>query len=327
MHVAPRAPGAAVRPQAVLVLRDSAVERVVPIQRDLADAPLRLQAGRSEGRIAGLRRAANLEYRREAVEVSGADADASVKHRVCPQRSPCAGTAGPQSGTAVSHLGSVVVRAGHNVPDATGRAVLGIQPAVVVPGAVVEIAVVVGDLVAVQPVDGHAGPGGAGVVAGVDAGGAAEDVEVGAVGAHRLDAGIDAALHEGVVGGDVRETAVRPRVGDDQQAEPVARAEARGLERPVRGDDSGGLRLRALRGAENQRQRGGKQKERGEEEAPAPCGAGGARVSSGALALWRLIIPARGTGTVNILVERPARPCAGPPGSSCAAGGGAMAFT
>ena len=52
---------------------------------------------------------------------------------------------------------------------------------------------------------------------------------------------------------------------------------------------------------------------------------GSARLGSARLGSARLlIIAARGTGTVNLLVERPVRPCAGPPGSSCAAGGYGM---
>ena len=84
----------------------------------------------------------------------------------------------------------------------------------VVPRAVVEILVVVGDLVAVQPVDGdtlvRAGIGGASIVAGVDGLGAANCHESIAV---RLDvgmAGCSSSPDEGVVIGDYGRRAISP---------------------------------------------------------------------------------------------------------------------
>ena len=95
----------------------------------------------------------------------------------------------------------------------------------VVPAAVVEVLVVVGDLVSVEPVDGHARAGdvvGAGVGGGVRIGGAADHPEGRAVG---LDVGVPgggAALDEGVVVRDVVRRAVGTRRGEEQQPELIA---------------------------------------------------------------------------------------------------------
>ena len=76
----------------------------------------------------------------------------------------------------------------------------------VVPSFVVEVLVFVGDLVAVQPVNGHALGGGcvgsAGIVAGIVLGRAADDLKAIAVRPYVGMAGGGAALDPGVVGTD-----------------------------------------------------------------------------------------------------------------------------
>ena len=114
------------------------------------------------------------------------------------------------------------------------------------PRSVVEVLVVVGDFIAVQPVDGHAlvvcGVGGGRVVPGVHVGGAAEDLEGRVV---ALDVGVACAgggLDEGIVVGDVGGGGVTRGGGTEKQPEPVARDEAAGYQAPVGGD----RRLRVL---------------------------------------------------------------------------------
>ena len=84
----------------------------------------------------------------------------------------------------------------------------------VVPGPVVEISVFVGDLVAVQPVDGNAPVGaivsGACVVPGVDGRGAADDGKAIAVGLYVGVAVCCSALNEVVVGVDAGRAGVVP---------------------------------------------------------------------------------------------------------------------
>ena len=96
----------------------------------------------------------------------------------------------------------------------------------VVPGPVVEILVVVGGLGAVEPVDGDAlvaaGVPGAGIVAGVGVGGAADHPEACAVGLDVGVAGRGAALDEGVVVRDVGGRGVALGGGEEQQPELVA---------------------------------------------------------------------------------------------------------
>ena len=110
-----------------------------------------------------------------------------------------------------------------------------------VPVPVVEIPIVVGGLGAVQPVDGHARAGGAGVVPGVGVGGAADRPEARVVG---LDGAMPASsevLDEGVVGRDFVGRAVGLRGREEQQPELVAGAEPGGDEAPVVGHrDLGG---------------------------------------------------------------------------------------
>ena len=87
--------------------------------------------------------------------------------------------------------------------------VAGLVPVVglVVPVAVVEILVVVGDLVSVQPVDRYAsvraGVGGSGVVPGIYVGSAADNLEGGAVIPDVGMAGCGAVLDKRVVCADV----------------------------------------------------------------------------------------------------------------------------
>ena len=75
---------------------------------------------------------------------------------------------------------------------------------VIVPVAVVEIPVIVGYLVAVQPVDRHAGPGGAGVIPRGHARRAAHRPETATEGPDRRMSRRRPVLHEAVVVGDVR---------------------------------------------------------------------------------------------------------------------------
>ena len=89
----------------------------------------------------------------------------------------------------------------------------------VVPGLVVEIRVVVGDLGAVEPVDGDARAGGGGVVAGVGVGGAADRPEARAVALDVGVAGLGAVLDEGVVVRDVGGGGVALGGGEEQQPE------------------------------------------------------------------------------------------------------------
>ena len=103
----------------------------------------------------------------------------------------------------------------------------------VVPAVVVEIRVVVGDLVAVQPVDLHTGPGGAGVVPGVRGIRAAHRPETVLVGPDRRMPRRRPALHEAVVVGDVRRGCVARGRGHEQQPELAARAHPGRGERPV----------------------------------------------------------------------------------------------
>ena len=106
----------------------------------------------------------------------------------------------------------------------------------VVPGPVVEIRVVVGDLGAVEPVDGDARAGGAGVVAGVDGAGAADRPEAPAVGLDGGVAGRGAVLDEGVVVRDVGGQGVALGGGEEQQPELGADGQAGGREAPARED-------------------------------------------------------------------------------------------
>ena len=103
----------------------------------------------------------------------------------------------------------------------------------VVPAVVVEIRVVVGDLVAVQPVDLHTGPGGAGVVPGVRGIRAAHRPETVLVGPDRRMPRRRPVLHEAVVVGDVRRGCVARGRGHEQQPELAARAHPGRGERPV----------------------------------------------------------------------------------------------
>ena len=109
----------------------------------------------------------------------------------------------------------------------------------VVPGPIVEILVVVGDLGAVEPVDGDARAGGAGVVAGVDGGSAPDRPEPRAVGPDVGVAGRGEVLDEGVVGRDIGGRAVALGGGEEQQPELVAAGQAGGREAPVIGDRGG----------------------------------------------------------------------------------------
>ena len=114
----------------------------------------------------------------------------------------------------------------------------------VVPGPVVEVLVLVGDLVAVEPVDADAlvgrGVGGGGVVAGVGGGGAADHPEAIAVGPDVGVPGRGALLDEGVVGRDVGGLGSALRGGEEQQPELVAPGQAGGLEAPALGDHGRG---------------------------------------------------------------------------------------
>ena len=91
--------------------------------------------------------------------------------------------------------------AGIGAVDAQLVSVVGIGR--VVPRAVVEVTVVVGDLGAAHPVDGDpsvgTGEGGAGVVAGIDGCGATDDLKAIAVGLYVGVAGGGSVLDEGVV--------------------------------------------------------------------------------------------------------------------------------
>ena len=145
-------------------------------------------------------------------------------------------------------LGAVVVAAGERVVGLLGGIVrvgagLVLVVGLVVPGPVVEILVLVGGLGAVEPVDGHARAGGAGVVAGVDGGGAADHPEARAVGPDVGVAGRGEVLDEGVVVRDIGGRGVALGGGEEQQPERVAGGQAGGLEAPVRGDrvDGAGL--------------------------------------------------------------------------------------
>ena len=96
-------------------------------------------------------------------------------------------------------LGAVVLAAGEGVVVFLGCVVrvgagLILVVGLVVPGPVVEIGVAVGDLGAVEPINRDTGAGGAGVVTGVDGGGAADGPEAGAVGPDVGVAGRGAAL-------------------------------------------------------------------------------------------------------------------------------------
>ncbi len=96
----------------------------------------------------------------------------------------------------------------------------------VVPGAVVEILVVVGSLGSVEPVDGDAlvgiGEGGAGIVTGIGVGGADNDIERGGVGLNVGVAGRGAIPDEVVVGRDVGGRGVVARGGEEDEPELLA---------------------------------------------------------------------------------------------------------
>ena len=139
---------------------------------------------------------------------------------------------------------SVIVAAGEGPVrvgrDRAGTAGLVGGVGLLVPVPVVEVLVLVGDLVAVEPVDreaqGGGGVGGAGVVAGVDGGGAADDGEPGAVLLDGVVAGGGGGLDVVVVVGDVGGGGVAGGGGGEQQAEAVAGAQPVGDEGPVGGD-------------------------------------------------------------------------------------------
>ena len=157
--------------------------------------------------------------------------------------------------TRTESLGAVVVAAGEGVVAAVvgvGAVIaqLVLVGGLLVPVLVVEIRVVVGDLGPVEPVDGDAHAGGAGVVAGVDVGGAADDGEAVAVGLDVGVAGRGAGLDEGVVGRDVGGRAVALGRGEEDQPELVAGGQPGGDQAPVTGDlggaDAGGARYLEL---------------------------------------------------------------------------------
>ena len=116
----------------------------------------------------------------------------------------------------------------------------------VVPGAVVEVLVVVDDLDSVDPVDGYAlvvaGVGGGRVVSGVNVFGAADGGELLGV---LLDVGVaggSAVLDEAVVVRDVVGLGIPLGGAVEQEAELIASGEAIGLEAPI-GCDRGWSRL------------------------------------------------------------------------------------
>ena len=134
---------------------------------------------------------------------------------------------------------------------------------------VIERDVVVGDLVAVQPVDGHARTRGFGVVAGVYLRSRCQRPELRAVGRDRGVPAGRGALYEAIINGYILRPRVAPRRGDEQQAKPRAPGIARGPQRPcarhrIRAAD--GLRKGLGRGAEQER----KQRQR-KEQARAPA--------------------------------------------------------
>ena len=111
------------------------------------------------------------------------------------------------------------------------------------PGAVVKVGVVVGDLRAVQPVDGDARPIVLGVRprigTGIDRLGAAEHTEVRPVGADGGVPGTSFVLHEGVVGGEVFRGGVTLAGGDEKQPEGLAEADPFRNQAPVPRDHDG----------------------------------------------------------------------------------------
>ena len=140
---------------------------------------------------------------------------------------------------------------------------------VVVPSAVVEVVVVVGDLRAVQPVDlvrqirvagltAHHDAGG-GVPGGVDGGSAAHHPEgrrvltdVGVAGARAADA----VAHEGVVVADIGGVGIALSFGLEQQPELLAGVHIAGYETPVLGHDAHVHDLDAGRAVRAQRETG-----------------------------------------------------------------------
>ena len=138
-----------------------------------------------------------------------------------------------------------VVRVGRRMGMAThidGLAVLVSDTGLAVPGAVVEVGVVVGHLVggarSAQPVDGHAAVGGAGagVVACGRRGGLRHRPVPGGMGMRLAVARLHRVLHQLVVDGDVAGSGHRLGAGGQQQPELVAGAQARGQQRPAGGD-------------------------------------------------------------------------------------------
>ena len=121
--------------------------------------------------------------------------------------------------------GSVVVAAG---PDHPGRNEAGVgrgglvgDAGLVVPGLVVEVGVVVGDLAGAEPVDGHARARGRGVVAGIHISGARHRPEPAAVARDRLVAPRRRGLHERVVDPDVSRVRLALARSQKQHPEPV----------------------------------------------------------------------------------------------------------
>ena len=84
------------------------------------------------------------------------------------------GTRGDLGAVMVASGGRVVVRVGSVGPIGAG---LVLVVGLVVPSLVVEVGIVIGDLVAVQPVDGNARTGGSDVVTGIDGIGASDRFE------------------------------------------------------------------------------------------------------------------------------------------------------
>ena len=192
---------------------------------------------RDIGRVGPVARRRHLEDLREAVET----ARATYITKMGGKRSHGGGHYGYHGGVGrgdsqimVCGCRPVRTAARKNLDAAAGYPVAALVLQVrVVPAVVVEIRVVVGDLVAVQPVDLHTGPGGAGVVPGVRGIRAAHRPETVLVGPDRRMPRRRPVLHEAVVVGDVRRGCVARGRGHEQQPELAARAHPGRGERPV----------------------------------------------------------------------------------------------
>ena len=245
---------------------------------------------RAEGRRRQRRAQVHLDDRGEGVEVEAASARCLGAEDGRAAASPDDDLRSAEE-LADGGLRSNGVRAGRHVvgPDGVSGLVRAVAVAVVVPAPVEEVGVIVGDLRAVQPVDGHAQRGAregrGGVVPRIHGGRGDQGAEPGLERLQGLVV-VRRPLHVGVVVRDLGGGAVSRRGGDEQQAEALPGGEdgivARvgGDERPVHRDGlpgRGGLRSGRRGGKEQEEQGGGQREEHRCPRTPPPARSSGAQ--------------------------------------------------